>query len=357
MPTYTRDGNISVSISDIRDAGADGVISPDDAERLIHWLSSQTPETGPLPETAKGFNIVTVAYYFGAILMIAACGWLLGDKWNSLGSGGVLATCLVYFVLAAGLGWWLRGRGYKVGGGLLITVAVCLTPLIVYCIEDLTGFWPALGATDDPIKYKDFYPYIRGAWILMELATMAVALAALLRVRFGFLTAPFAFSLWFFSMDIAAWFLGEGHLDWNTEAWMAVLVGAIGIFIGFVFDRTLNKPETRSEDFAFWCYLFGLMAFWGGLTSLDSDSETGKFLYFLINVGLVAVSLYLHRSVFLVFGALGIFAYVGHLAYAVFKDSILFPFVLVLIGFGIIIATVLAQKYLRTSGEAASGGT
>jgi hypothetical protein len=43
MPTYTRDGNISVSISDIRDAGADGVISPDDAERLIHWL--QRPDT------------------------------------------------------------------------------------------------------------------------------------------------------------------------------------------------------------------------------------------------------------------------------------------------------------------------
>jgi Predicted membrane protein (DUF2157). len=101
--------------------------------------SGRTPQTGPLPETAKGFNIVTVAYYFGAMLMIAACAWLLGDKWSSLGSAGILATCLVYFVLAAGLGWWLRGRGYKIGGGLLITVAVCLTPLIVYCIEDLTG--------------------------------------------------------------------------------------------------------------------------------------------------------------------------------------------------------------------------
>lgn len=357
MPTYTRDSSIRVSISDIRDAGADGVISPDDAERLIHWLSGQAPQTGPLPETAKGFNIVTVAYYFGAMLMIAACAWLLGDKWNSLGSAGILATCLVYFVLAAGLGWWLRGRGYKIGGGLLITVAVCLTPLIVYCIEDLTGFWPVLSAADDPIKYKDFYPYIRGAWIIMELATMAVALAALLRVRFGFLTAPFAFSLWFFSMDVAAWFFGQDHLDWNTEAWTAVLVGAIGIFVGFGFDRTLNKPEARSEDFAFWCYLFGLMAFWGGLTSLDSDSETARFLYFLINVALVAASLYLHRSVFLVFGAVGIFAYVGHLAYEVFKDSILFPFALVFIGFGIIIATVLAQKYLRRSGEATSAGT
>jgi hypothetical protein len=349
MPSYTRDGNVSFSISDIRDAGADGVISPDDAERLIHWLTGQTPDDVTSPETAKGFNLVTVAYYFGAMLMISACGWFLGDKWESLGSGGVLATCLVYFALAAGLGWWLIGRGYKIGGGLLVTVAVCLTPLIVYCAEDLTGFWPVLSESQDPVKYKDFYPYIRSAWIIMELATMGVALFALLRVRFGFLTAPFAFSLWFFSMDVAAWFLGSDHLDWNTQAWMAVLVGTVGILFGYAFDRTLNKPEAKSEDFAFWCYLFGLMAFWGGLTSLDSDSETGKFVYFLVNVALVAASLYLRRSVFLIFGAIGIFAYVGHLAYAVFKDSVLFPFVLVLLGFGIIIATVLAQKYLRSS--------
>src|SRR3954447_12931400 len=275
MPTYSRDGNINISISDIRDAGADGVISPDDAERLIHWLSGQAPEADASPETAKGFNLVTVAYYFGAMLMISACAWFLGDKWESLGSGGILATCLIYFALAAGLGWWLSGRGYKIGGGLLITVAVCLTPLIVYCVEDLTGFWPILSESRDPVKYKDFYPYIRSAWILMELATMGVALFALLRVRFGFLTAPFAFSLWFFSMDVAAWFLGEDHLDWNTQAWMAVLVGTVGILFGYAFDRTLNKPDDKSEDFAFWCYLFGLMAFWGGLTSLDSDSETG----------------------------------------------------------------------------------
>jgi hypothetical protein len=184
----------------------------------------------------------------------------------------------------------------------------------------------------------------------MELATMAVALFALLRVRFGFLTAPLAFSLWFFSMDVAAWFLGD-RLDWNTQAWIAVAVGALSMAFGYGLDRTLNKPKTRTEDFAFWCYLFGLMAFWGGLTSLDSDSESGKFLYFLVNAGLVALSLYLRRSVFLVFGALGVFAYLGHLAYAVFKDSVLFPFVLAFLGLAMIVTTVLGQKYVRTRRE------
>lgn len=175
---------------------------------------------------------------------------------------------------------------------------------------------------------------------------MAVALAALIRVRFGFITAPLAFSLWFFSMDMAAWVMND-ELDWNTRSWMAVLVGAITIILGYAFDRTLNRTGPKSEDFAFWCYVFGLIAFWGGLTSLDSDSETGRFLYFLVNLGLAALALYLHRSVFLIFGAMGIFAYLGHLAYAVFKDSVLFPFALAAIGLGMIVVTILAQRYVR----------
>jgi hypothetical protein len=184
----------------------------------------------------------------------------------------------------------------------------------------------------------------------MELATVAVAFIALKFVRFGFLTAPIAFSLWFFSMDVAAWLYGDEFLDWNSRAWISIIVGVPTILVGYVLERTLHKPgEPRSEDFAFCCYLFGLMAFWGGMTSLDSDQELGKFFYFLINIGLVAVSIYLRRSVFMVFGALGITTYLGHLAYEVFKDSVLFPFVLALIGLGMIVSTVLAQKYLRRS--------
>jgi len=350
MAAYNTDGEMQISISDIRDAGGAGVISPDEAERLIHWLSGQPAEEKTSPEAAKGFNLVTVAYYFGAMLMISACAWFLGDKWETLGSGGVLATCVIYFALAGGLGWWLRGKGYVVGGGLLATVAVCLTPLIVYCVEDLFGFWPT---PESPGAYKDYYPKIHGSWIIMELATIAAALFALLRERFGFLTAPLAFSLWFFSMDVAAWILGDDLLDWNARAWISVGVGAVTMLFGYVLDRTLHKPgEARSQDFAFWCYLFGLMAFWGGLTAMDSNSELGRFVYLLVNVALVAASIFLRRSVFLVFGAIGIFAYVGHLAYEVFKDSVLFPFVLVLLGLAIITSTVFAQKYLGSSRNA-----
>src|SRR6476469_10409770 len=173
--SQTSDRSIIVSLDDIREAASQGVISQTDSDNLIYWICSRdrTDQYFAPAEQAKGFNIVTVAYYFGAMLMISACAWFLGDKWDSLGSGGILATTLVYFTIAATLGWWLRSKGYVVGGGLLITVAVCLTPLIVYSVEDLTGFWPGI-REKDPTKYKDFYPYIRSAWIIMELSTVAV---------------------------------------------------------------------------------------------------------------------------------------------------------------------------------------
>ena len=203
--------------------------------------------------------------------MISACAWFLGDKWDELGDGGILMTCLVYAGIAIAIGVWLRKSGFPVAGGLLVTVAVSLTPLITYTVEDMLGMWPA----NKPGSYKDFYPLIHGSWIVMELATIAAAALALRFIRFGFLVAPMAFSFWFFSMDLAAFLQHENELSWDGRRWIA---------------------------------------------------------------------LRLRRSTFLVFGALGSWTYIGHLAYDVFKDSVLFPFVIAAIGLGMILTTVWAQR-------------
>ena len=99
------------------------------------------------------------------------------------------------------------------------------------------------------------------------------------------------------------------------------------------------------DDFSFWGYVFGLMAFWGGLSVMDSGSELSRFLYGLINVGLVALSVILRQRVFIVFGSLGVLGYLGHLAYTVFKDSLLFPVALSLIGICVIWLGVTYQRH------------
>ena len=343
---------LSLTSSDIYLAAEQGVLPQADAERLVRWGFEQrfnrprlAEPTAPAVERRKGFNLVTVAYYFGAMLMISACAWFLGDKWDELGSPGVLGTVVVYIMIAAGLGWWLRNKGYIVGGSLLITVAICLVPLLTYAIEDILGLWPA----EHPGAYENYYPWINGSWIVMELATIVAAAIALRYVRFAFLTAPIAFSFWFLSMDLAALISRNANLSWETRQWISVIVGLCLLLVGYALEKFLHKGnETRSEDFAFWCYLFGMLAFWGGLTSMNSGSEVKRALYALLNLGFIWLAVKLRRSMFLVFGALGVHLYLGHLAYEIFHDSFFFPFALALLGLSLILLTVWMQRRVLT---------
>jgi hypothetical protein len=91
--------------------------------------------------------------------------------------------------------------------------------------------------------------------------------------------------------------------------------------------------------------VFGTLAFWGGLTSLDSNSELGKLAYCGINLVMIAVGAALSRRVLAVFGGLGVAVYLGHLSYTVFKDSMLFPVALTAIGLGVVAAGVAWQRH------------
>ena len=350
MKTNSRHIEVAFSIEDLTNAADEGVIEAASLARLLAWRESRAPASfASMVERPKGLNLVTVTYYFGAMLMISACAWFLGDKWDVLGSAGILATTLIYFSAAASLGVWLRQAGYFVGGGLLVTVAVSLVPLITYSIEDLLGLWPSV----PPGPYKDYYPLIRGSWIGMELATMIVAAGALYWVRFGFITAPLAFSAWFFSMDAWALLRDKNLLTAEDRELVSVYVGLATLLIGYGLDAKLRRHgDARSDDFAFWCYLFGLLAFWGGLTSMHSDSEVNKALYAVLNLGLIGIGIWLRRATFVVFGALGAHVYLGHLAYEVFKDSFLFPFTLAFLGLSMILCTVLGQRLVAPAAEA-----
>jgi hypothetical protein len=213
-------------------------------------------------------------------------------------------------------------------------MAVCMTPLAMYGLERATGIWPA----NDPGHYRDFHAYIKAGWLWMELATICTSAVALRFVAFPFLTAPPAFVLWYMSMDLAPFLFGH-DLTWNERALVSVAVGVLMLGIAFVIDR-----KTR-DDYAFWLYLFGLFAFSGGLSAMESGSQLNKAIYALIHLGLIAVSAPLQRRAFLVVGALGVMGYLGNLSWSVFKDSIAFPFVLSSIGLLILFSAVKYAKH------------
>ena len=203
-------------------------------------------------------------------------------------------------------------------------------------IQDALGLWGHFGRGG---TVRDFYVWIKGSWVYMEIAAIVAAVIALRRYPFPFIVMILAFALWFMSMDLTPWIFGRAEFTWDERRIVSLWFGLAVLVVAYLVDR---RP--RGGDFAFWLHLFGLMAFWGGLSLSNSGSELGKALYALINVGLILMSVVLGRRVYAVFGTLGIAGYLGHLSYKVFRDSMMFPFALSLIGVGIIAAGLLYHR-------------
>ena len=146
---------------------------------------------------------------------------------------------------------------------------------------------------------------------------------ALRFVRFPFLTAPVAFALWFLSMDLTPIIFRRLEFTWDERKWVSLYFGLGMLAVALVVDVA---RRWRGPDYGFWLSLFGLLAFWGGLTSIDSNSEWGKLLYGLINVGLMLTGVVVNRRACVVFGAIGVNIYIAHLAHDLFANSLLFPF-------------------------------
>ncbi len=283
------------------------------------------------------FDAAHVAYYFGALLVIGAMGWFMSTAWEALGGGGIFVIAATYAVC-----FWLAGQtlwdrnGLIIPGGLLFTMAVCMTPLAVYGLERMLNLWP----TNDPGTYRGFHEWVKSGWLMMEVATIVAGIIALRFRRFPFLTAPIAFALWYMSMDLTPLVFGATDYSWRNREWVSMMFGLAMLLASYLVDLR----GTVDEDFAFWGYLFGLMAFWGGLSLMDSGGELSKLGYAFVNVKLIALSVFLRQRSFIVFGSLGVMGYTGHLAYRVFENSLLFPFVLTIIGLLVMYLGVLYQR-------------
>lgn len=138
-------------------------------------------------------------------------------------------------------------------------------------------------------------------------------------------------------MDVTALLFGR-EWRWSDKCLISAIFGAIMLLFSYWLDG-----KTKS-GFSYWGYLFGLLAFTGGLSAMDSGSQLAKFGYFLVHAGLILVALLLRRRVFLVFGAIGTFGYLCNEAYTYFRNSVAFPFVLTLIGIGLIFGAMQYKK-------------
>jgi hypothetical protein len=323
------------SESDLRAAVSAGVIDSASAEKLIEFLAAREPSAPAVP--VSKFDAAHLLWYAGALIVIGAMGLFSTLAFSQMGGSALTATAIAYAIAftLVGHNLWHK-RDLKTPGGLLIAIAVSMAPLAIFGIQEELGWWGKFGK---PGTVHDFYTWIKGSWVFMEIGTVAAGVIALRFFRFPFIVAVIAVALWFMSMDIVPWIDGNAHPDFELKRKVSVWFGLAVLAVAWIVDY-----RGRDADFAFWLHLFGLMAFWGGITATASSNEFGKAMYCLLNVALLLIAILLVRRAYAVFGAFGISAYLSHLAEVVFKNSLLFPFALSLIGIGVIAAGLLYHR-------------
>jgi hypothetical protein len=288
-----------------------------------------------------------VLYYLGGLIAIGGMSFYVTLGWQRLNGAQIFFIAAAYALGGLFLThYFLERKKLAIPAGLTGAFVVALTPLAVYGLQLWSGWW------DLQQPYRAYHTLVDSRWIVMELATLAAGAAMLWRYRLPFLLMPIAGTLWYMSMDLAP--LLHGYLygaDTTAPGWVGALWRLrqlVSVGFGLLVILVAVLVDMRSDgkrDFAFWLYLAGVAAFWGGLSTMDSGSEFGKIIYCAINVAMLFIGAVLSRRVFAVFGALGIAGYLGYLASRVFAQSLLFPIVLTLIGLAVVLLGVLWQRH------------
>lgn len=332
-----------------------GLIQPGQLEAIRAHLA-ETPRPATVTEPGRpdlaprspvsatkdtGLNLVTVAYYAGAMTILLAFSIFIGIQWDNLGHGGQAVIAFGAIAVLWAIGTFLRGYGVELGGNLLIFAGVGVVPLAVFTLLQLAGMWPDSARSG---AYRDFYSWINAHWFILEVVSIMVAIVAAWLTRFPLLTLLIGFWTWFLSMDLTALIAGHGRFSWTTWEWLiGALVGLIMLAIG------VDQQRRRGDQvWSRWFYLFGHVAIYGNLSALalDNDAAFG-LLYLAVYLGFVVASVRLQSTIFLVFGALGCYSYVSKLAFDVFEGSVGFTIGLALVGLLIVLSAVGYQRAVR----------
>ena len=294
------------------------IITADQAQALESFWAD-------LPSSTPRFNFTHILYYLGGLIAIGAMTLFMNLGWESFGGAGIVWISLLYAGVGLKICQHFANKGLHIPAGICATFVVSLTPLAIYGLQQWLGVWP------DHTVYQDYHRYIEWHWLYMELGTLAVGAILAWRYKYPFLMLPIAVTLWYLSMDLTVMLAKDDH-TWALRQQVSMFTGLCMVGLAFWIDIR----SRANADYAFWIYIFGVIAFWGGLSAQDSDSELSKFVYLCVNLVMIGTGVLIIRRVFVIFGALGVCGYIGHLAFDLFQDSWLFPIALSAIGLSII---------------------
>ena len=321
--TGSKSRRVTVTRDDLSWAASEGLIREAQVDALWNGLSAKLGNQ-------SGFNWVNIASYGGAIVILIAMAAIMAIFAGN--EQGVFAISSIYMAGFGLAGWFVaRDKRNTVQGGLLMTLAVAMTPVVGIS-------WMAMNGGVDLNTSQQ---------LIVEFATILAGVLALQLVRFSFITAPIYAAMWFMAMTITdtlapglGW-AGQNHL------YVTMVMGAAVTGIAFMVEKSNLSKE---QDYSFWGYFFGLLMLWGAWTFLCFDFLGGQaplataLFYFVTAVAMMVASVVLSRKIFLVYGAGGAIWSLLYITWDIFGNSTAYPFVLLAMGIGVIVLAIQYRK-------------
>ncbi|HEX9308685.1 MAG TPA: hypothetical protein VF894_14420 [Anaeromyxobacter sp.] len=299
----------------------DGVLSPAQADALWARAARGTATTdAPIPPPATDLGGWRGAAALVGSLAAAGCvAWLLvaGDRLDGPGSLAVPVAC---GALAAAAARALERRALA-ASGVLAGLAVAMVPAAASAAQRLLG----LSSEGEPPQ--SLSALVASPAFLRAVVAVVAAVVALRAFAAPILSAVVVGAVWF-AVQVAAPLVFGPAPTWSQHALLSALLGLGALGAGVALDRRTRR------DHAGWLYFAGLVAFWGGLTTVHTDSVLSLLLGAAVNLALVGAAVALRRRLFAVFGAIGVAAVFGHVAEATLADALL-PYAIGAIGIAV----------------------
>lgn len=293
--------------TDLERAADAGIITHEQAEAL--WGSLSPPPAAPRAWSREDSILLGAT---GLITALSA--WALVAAWERFGGAGAVLVSVPWGLFLLRASRWAAGRGLEGAAGILLGLSVVALPIAVNGSQHWLGLD---GAADVPVT--DLASWAMSHGFLPAVAGVVAAVAAIRLRPAPFLSSVLVAALWFLLMDGAPVLFGPA-LAWSDRAALSALLGVLVLGAG------LGADGGRHRDHAFWLYLAGLVAFWGGITTYHFTSGLSLAFGGFVNAGLLFLALALRRRVFAVFGGLGLAGVLGQAAEALVDPLV--PFVL-----------------------------
>lgn len=283
-----------------------------------------------IAEAHNPFDGRRMIMWFGGVLALLASTIFLGTAGVSFGVIGFGLTLTAIMAALLGTGWWLKGKGHHLAGGLLATLFSGLVPLLVFSITD------QLGIEGEFFNYSSFYDYISSQWIWMELVTIVVGAAVVWKFDFGFATLPPVVATYFFVMDFGQALFDAGFDSLSLAVGFVLGTAMLALAVGF--------ERGDKSGHATWLLIYGLLSYLFAAQQVTEGGTAGALVYLGLGLAFLVFGWAIKRGIPVTIGGLAMTCSLAYLSFDYFDDSILFSLVVFVVGIGIVLgATFLGR--------------